>query len=89
MDHHDDAKSVPIAVTPATTSVPHDDDQDTAVETAHQGPFAHLGSARKSILLAVFALATAIDVLNISALLIMTPEIAADLDLTAGNVTWM
>jgi hypothetical protein len=34
-------------------------------------------------------LATAIDVLNISALVTTTASIAEDLDLTAGNITWM
>lgn len=90
MTTHVDSKLPPAAKTPSMSSSPQDDDEDmAATEVAHQGPFANLGSARKAVLLAVFALATAIDVLNISALLILTPEIAEDLDLHEGNVTWM
>jgi hypothetical protein len=51
--------------------------------------FARLSPARKHILLAVFSLATALDVVSVSGLLTTTESIAVDLGLTAGNITWV
>jgi MFS family permease len=87
MSHHDHLTPPTVSKTPSMISSP--DDEMTVNDPTHQGPFDKLGPAKKAILLAVFAMATAIDVLNISALLILTPDIAADLGLNAGNVTWV
>ena len=65
------------------------DDEMNVNDPTHQGPFDKFGPTKKAILLAVFAMATAIDVLNISALIILTPDIAEDFGLHAGNVTWV
>lgn len=51
--------------------------------------FARLSPARKHILLAVFSLATALDVVSVSGLLTTTESISVDLGLTAGNITWI
>ncbi len=45
--------------------------------------------ARRYILLAVFSLATALDTVNVSALLTTTESISVDLGLEKGNITWM
>lgn len=87
MSHRDHLTPPMVSKTPSMISSP--DDEMTINDPTHQGPFDKLGPAKKAILLAVFAMATAIDVLNISALLILTPDIAADLGLNAGNVTWV
>jgi MFS family permease len=87
MSHHDHLTPPTVSKTPSMISSP--DDEMTVNDPTHQGPFDKLGPTKKAILLAVFAMATAIDVLNISALLILTPDIAEDLGLHAGNVTWV
>jgi hypothetical protein len=51
--------------------------------------FARLSPARKNILLAVFSLATALDVISVSGLLTTTESISVDLGLQAGNITWI
>jgi hypothetical protein len=51
--------------------------------------FARLSPARKNILLAVFSLATALDIVSVSGLLTTTESIAVDLGLDAGNITWI
>lgn len=51
--------------------------------------FAALSPLRKNILLAVFSLATALDVVSVSGLLTTTESIAQDLGLRAGNLTWI
>jgi hypothetical protein len=55
---------------------------------AHDSPFA-ASPARRTVLLCVFSLSIALDVVNVSALLTTTETIASDLGLVAGNVTWM
>lgn len=51
--------------------------------------FAALSPLRKNVLLAVFSLATALDVVSVSGLLTTTESISRDLGLTAGNITWI
>lgn len=51
--------------------------------------FARLSPVRKNILLAVFSLATALDVISVSGLLTTTESISVDLGLQAGNITWI
>lgn len=63
-------------------------------DTNHSGNkvedvFARLSPIRKNILLAVFSLATALDVVSVSGLLTTTESISKDLGLTAGNITWI
>jgi MFS family permease len=63
-------------------------------DTNHNGNkvedvFARLSPIRKNILLAVFSLATALDVVSVSGLLTTTESISKDLGLTAGNITWI
>lgn len=54
-----------------------------------ENTFARLSSMRKHVLLAVFSLATALDVVSVSGLITTTASIAADLGLEAGNITWI
>jgi hypothetical protein len=51
--------------------------------------FAQLSPLRKNVLLAVFSLATALDIVSVSGLLTTTESISRDLGLTAGNITWI
>lgn len=55
----------------------------------HKHPFEGISSARRGILMAIFATATALDVVNVSALVTATAQIARDLKLEAGNITWV
>jgi hypothetical protein len=84
-------KSAATSPEPTLTSASPVTNNTALVDPAdhHQNPFASVGPARKIALTVVFSLATAIDVLNISSLITATASIAADLDLDAGNVTWM
>jgi MFS family permease len=56
--------------------------------TPHPGAF-DVSPARRTVLLGVFSLAIALDIVNVSALLTTTETIANDLGLVAGNVTWI
>jgi hypothetical protein len=54
-----------------------------------ENTFARLSSVRKHVLLAVFSLATALDVVSVSGLITTTESISRDLGLEAGNITWI
>ncbi len=49
----------------------------------------NVSNTQRYLLLFVFSLATAIDMLNVSAMLTTTESIAKDMQLHAGNITWM
>lgn len=58
-------------------------------DEVHKHPFEGISNARRGLLMAIFALATALDVVNVSALVTATASIAEDLKLEAGNITWV
>ncbi|KAJ9092463.1 hypothetical protein QFC20_007350 [Naganishia adeliensis] len=76
-------KSVPLVVKQASG------DSTLAEGNKVEDVFARLAPMRKNILLAVFSLATALDVVSVSGLLTTTESISRDLGLTAGNITWI
>lgn len=55
----------------------------------YKHPFEGISNARRGLLMTIFATATALDVVNVSALVTATAQIARDLDLEAGNITWV
>ncbi|KAJ9092363.1 hypothetical protein QFC21_006864 [Naganishia friedmannii] len=63
----------------------HSGSGDNGVEDT----FARLSSVRKHVLLAIFSLATALDVVSVSGLITTTESISVDLGLQAGNITWI
>lgn len=83
LDLDEGSKGVPPVVKQASG------DSTLAEGNKVEDVFARLAPMRKNILLAVFSLATALDVVSVSGLLTTTESISRDLGLTAGNITWI
>ena len=67
-------------------------DSDTFSEKQHDAashPLAVLGSARKNFLLFIFAVATFVDVCNISGVAIAVAEIGNDTGLGVSQLVWV
>ncbi|KAJ9114008.1 hypothetical protein QFC22_005826 [Naganishia vaughanmartiniae] len=78
--------NTPVAPTLVDAGSEHDENgSDNGVENT----FARLSNVRKHVLLAIFSLATALDVVSVSGLITTTESISRDLGLEAGNITWI
>lgn len=83
------ARVTPVVKQPSDVSTIVQGLQGTDEGNNVEDVFARLSPARKNILLSVFSLATALDVVSVSGLLTTTESISVDLGLQAGNITWI
>jgi hypothetical protein len=57
--------------------------------SVHVHPLAQLGNVRKNVLLFIFAIATFVDICNVSGVAVAVAQIAQDTSLEVSQVVWI
>ncbi len=64
-------------------------DLNSSVDQHAEHPLAQLGNARKNFLLVIFAIATFVDVCNVSGVAVAVAEIGQDTGLAVSQLVWV